>query len=222
MFQENLKKFLKNYQHRNYKESSLEADVKNKTKQNRNWVSSEQWTWMILITNHLTLNSIEILLGKSSLPRNKKFSCLISNQISKMVAKENKNHHPTALLVKWELWVSEFKILCSCSCEPPIQLLSSSSLSWPPSASVSRSWNTSHVGFHSPLPAGPPHSSPTILLAFTAPSSSACPESCDAKTPSIALFLLPLFSSHSPPWLQELLICNNLTSYIAQAEQDTC
>lgn len=43
---------------------ALKQTLKSKTKE-RSLMSSEQWTWMILITNHLTLNSTEILLGKS-------------------------------------------------------------------------------------------------------------------------------------------------------------
>ena len=54
------------------------------------------------------------------------------------------------------------------------------------------SWNTSQVGFHSPLPPGHSHSSP-----FPASSSSTSSEGSDPQDSMHSSSLFPLLSSHS-------------------------
>lgn len=115
-----------------------------------------------------------------------------------MVAKEIKNHHPIALLVKWALG---FRI--QNSAHDPVNLQSSCFLAliFPGLSQLWLflwniwsvfSWNTSHVGFHSPLPPGPSHSSP-----FPASSSSTSSEGGDPQDSIHSSSLFPLLSSHS-------------------------
>lgn len=182
--------FLKNCHH-TLKRVALKWTLKHKRKKlSEQWV--EQWTWMILITNHLSLSSIKILRGKSLLPWSRSLAVWSLTKISKMVAKENEQTKTPPSYLYSRMRAADFRIQNSLllfpwtsqpSCFPALIFSGLSAML------VSRSRNASPlVSFHRLHSPGPPRS--TALLRLSLHWRTVLPRLHPQLFPSSSTFIL--------------------------------